>query len=202
MIRPAPVQVKNVARLMRDGPAVEQVAERDGGGEAEGGADDRGDPVVGRLRGGPEEQRGLEALAGDRDERGEGQGEGAHQRGRRRPCPAARSSMNRAVRRIQKIIQVTKQTATIDIRPPKRSCASKLRLREVKVSSAPNASDRAIAALTPTQIGRQPVAAPGLHQVGDQDADDEGGFEAFAQADQVVREHRPFRPSWSKASLT
>ncbi len=64
------------------------------------------------------------------------------------------------MRRIQKIIQVTKQTAMIDIRPPNRSCASKLRLREVKVSSAPNASDRAIAALTPNQIGRSRSRCP------------------------------------------
>ena len=40
-----------------------------------------GGAAAGGLGGGPEEQRGLEALAGDRDERGEGQREGAHQQG-------------------------------------------------------------------------------------------------------------------------
>ena len=69
----------------------------------------------------------------------------------------------RAVRRIQKIIQVTKTTATIDIRPPKRSWASKLRLFEVKVSSAPNARLTARRRpATPSQIGRSRSRCPAL----------------------------------------
>ena len=94
------------------------------------------------------------------------------------------------MRRIQKIIHVTKATATIDISPPKRSCASKLRLLEVKVSSAPNAEGQPDGGGDAEPDRPQPVAVPGLDQVRDQDAHHEGGLEALTQADQVVGEHR------------
>ena len=99
------------------------------------------------------------------------------------------------MRRIQKIIQVTKPTAMIDMMPPKRSCASKLRSLEVKVSSAPNAERDRQRQATPSQIARSRSRRPVLHQVGDEDAHDERGLQALTQADQVVREHRGI-PSW------
>ena len=80
----------------------------------------------------------------------------------------------------------------IDRMPPIASWASKVRPRGPKVSSAPNAErDARPRAPTPTQIRGQQVAPVGLDQVGDQDADDERGLEALAQADQVVGEHEP-----------
>ena len=63
--------------------------------------------------------------------------------------------MNRAVRAIQKIIQVTRATARIDSVPPIASCASKLRPLGPNVSSAPNPTETAAAAATPAHKGRR-----------------------------------------------
>ena len=103
--------------------------------------------------------------------------------------PRSSPQRPRAARAIQKIIQVTKPTATIDRMPPISSWASKVRPRGPKVSSAPKASETTTATATPSPDARQQVSTVGLHQVGDQDADDERGLEALAQADQVVGEH-------------
>ena len=73
--------------------------------------------------------------------------------------------------------------------PPKRSWASNAELCEVKVSRAPKPRDSDDGDGDAEPDGREPVAVSGLDQVGDQDADDEGGLEALTQADQVVREH-------------
>ncbi len=93
------------------------------------------------------------------------------------------------MRRIQKTIQVTNATAMIDRVPPKRSWASKLRLLEVNVSTAPNARLSATAASTPIHDRAQPGPVVGLDQVGDENADDQRRLEALPQTDQVVREH-------------
>ena len=58
----------------------------------------------------------------------------------------------RAARAIQKIIQVTKPTATIDSSPPISSCASKVSPLGPKVSAAPKASETPTAIATPSQI--------------------------------------------------
>ena len=42
----------------------------------------------------------------------------------------------------------------------------------------------------------QNIPAIDLDEVGHEDADDERGLEAFAEADQVVREHRTSSLSW------
>ena len=97
--------------------------------------------------------------------------------------------MPRAARAIQKIIQVTKPTATIDRMPPISSWASKVSPRGPKVSSAPKARLTADRDADAEPDPRQQVPAVGLDEVGDQDADDQRGLEALAQADQVVREH-------------
>ena len=76
----------------------------------------------------------------------------------------------------------------IDSSPPISSWASKVSPFGPKVSAAPKASEMPTAMPTPIQILRQQVAAVGLDQVGDQDADDERRLEAFAQADQEVPE--------------
>jgi hypothetical protein len=57
-----------------------------------------------------------------------------------------------AVRRIQKIIQVTNATATIERLPPIASWASNVRPRGPKVRSAPKPRLTTTAAATPTQI--------------------------------------------------
>ena len=65
-------------------------------------------------------------------------------------------------RAIQKIIQVTRPTATIDSVPPMASCASNVSREGPKVSSAPNARDtRDRDADAEPERGQQ-VAAPGL----------------------------------------
>ena len=68
--------------------------------------------------------------------------------------------MNRAVRRIQKTIQVTKPTAMIDMNPPKASCARKLRFCDVNVRIAPKPRLSAIAAPMPVQIGTRESRRP------------------------------------------
>ena len=95
----------------------------------------------------------------------------------------------RAARAIQKIIQVTKPTATIDRLPPISSCASKVRPRGPKVSAAPKARLTRDGERDPGPDPRQEVAPVGLDQVGDEDAHDEGRLQPLAQPDQVVRQH-------------
>jgi hypothetical protein len=58
----------------------------------------------------------------------------------------------RAALAIQKIIQVTKTTATIDNDPPISSSASKVRPFGPKVNTAPKARETAVAIATPSQI--------------------------------------------------
>ena len=113
------------------------------------------------------------------------------------PIGSAASSLScssvlrkRAVRRIQKTIQVTKPTATIDRVPPKRSCASKLSWLRGEGQQGPEGEAEGDRGRDAEPDGREPVAVSGLDQVGDEDADDEGRLEALTQADQVVREHR------------
>ncbi len=60
--------------------------------------------------------------------------------------------MARAARAIQKIIQVTKATATSDRVPPMASWASKVWPRGPQVRIAPNARLTATAAATPAQM--------------------------------------------------
>ena len=66
------------------------------------------------------------------------------------------------MRRIQKTIQVTKPTATIEAKPPNRSCASKLMLALVNCRTAPKARLTTIAAATPVQSGRRVSRRPVL----------------------------------------
>ena len=112
------------------------------------------------------------------------------------PAPSASSSlwcrsdfMCRAVRAIQKIIQVTRPTATIDSVPPMASCASNDSPDGPNVSSAPKPSDDGDRDADAGPQRGQLVAAPGLDQVRDEDADDQRGLEAFAQTDEVVGDH-------------
>ena len=114
-----------------------------------------------------------------------------------RPASAALSTLPRsspdrprAWRAIQNTIQVTKPTATMDRMPPIASCASKVRRRGPKVSSAPKPSETATATAIPAQMPGEQLAPVGLDQVGDQDDHDQAGLQPLAQADQVVRQHR------------
>ncbi len=61
--------------------------------------------------------------------------------------------IERAARRIQKTIQVTNPTATIERNPPKASWASKLSELDVNVRIAPKPRLRATAAPMPAQMG-------------------------------------------------
>ena len=62
--------------------------------------------------------------------------------------------MYRAMRAIQKIIQVMRPTAMIDSVPPMASCASKLSPLGPKVRSAPKPIETAAANATPAQTTR------------------------------------------------
>ena len=95
----------------------------------------------------------------------------------------------RAVRRIQKTIQVTRPTARIDREPPRASCASNVSSWEPnsRAQPKPRASGDRDADADPDRP--QGVPAARLHQVGDEDADDQAGLQALAQTDQVVGEH-------------
>ena len=98
--------------------------------------------------------------------------------------------MDRAALAIQKIIQVTKPTATIDSAPPISSWASKVSPFGPKVRAAPKAEGDDDGDADAQPDPRQQVTAVGLDQVGDEDADHQGGLEALAQADQEVGQHQ------------
>jgi hypothetical protein len=68
--------------------------------------------------------------------------------------------IERAARRIQKIIQVTNTTAAIERKPPMASCALKLSWVDVYVSSAPKARLRATAAATPAHTAGRAARRP------------------------------------------
>ena len=116
-----------------------------------------------------------------------------------RPASAAlsiwdRSSPERvrAAFAIQKIIQVTNPTATME-----KAADQFLGLNE---PPGPEGERRAKGGYGNRNADADPdlgqeVAAIGLHQVGDEDADYERGLQAFAQANQEVGQHLPFFPA-------
>ena len=67
-------------------------------------------------------------------------------------CARSWPDSDRAADAIQKIIQVTKPTATMDSAPPISSWASKVRPLGPKVRAAPKAREMATAMPTPIQI--------------------------------------------------
>ena len=96
-------------------------------------ADQRAGGLPGGLDRGEEEHRGLEALATDGERGHDDDRDRAHgERLLQAAAQLGRRSM-RAARRIQKIIQVTKPTATIDSVPPNVSCASNVSACSVRV---------------------------------------------------------------------
>ena len=66
------------------------------------------------LGGGPQEQRGLQALAADREDRDQRRATSGRRPRPRSIWPRSSPPMPRAAAAIQKIIQVTKPTATIE----------------------------------------------------------------------------------------
>ena len=83
-------------------------------------------------------------------------------------------------------------TATIDSVPPKisRDCpVCRMSARRVGQQRAERDADRDGATPTPSPTGASRSRRSVLHEVGDQDADDEGGLQALTQSDEVVREH-------------
>ena len=95
----------------------------------------------------------------------------------------------RAVRRIQKIIQVTRPAARIDMVPPTPSCALNDSCSNAIVMNVNTAMTSASAASDADPDVTDLVPPLGLDQIGDQDADDQAGFEALAETDQEVGEH-------------
>ena len=97
--------------------------------------------------------------------------------------------MVRAVRRIQKIIQVTKPTAMIDSEPPSASWASNVSACWVSASARVTPTLIATAIPTPSHtLGstwRRSVRTRNATRM----LDDQRGFEALTQADQEVAQH-------------
>ncbi len=82
--------------------------------------------------------------------------------------------------------------------PPMASWASKDRPLGPNVRSAPNADRDGGRERDAGPDDPHEIAALGLDEVGDEDADDERRLEAFAQSDQVVGEHDGGRlPIWA-----
>ena len=99
--------------------------------------------------------------------------------------------MPREALRIQKIIQVTKPTARIDITPPIVSWAVNerggQRGDELQQSPGGGSDGQGRADTDPDQF--EAITMPGLDQEGGEDADDQRGLESFSESDQVVGEH-------------
>ncbi len=98
----------------------------------------------------------------------------------------------RAVRRIQKIIPVTRPTASTLSSPPTASCARLDSTLVEKVSTAAKLPDTITAPSTPSQTARTrrrlgPRRRGHLAQRSQQDADDQARLEALAQPDQQIR---------------
>ncbi len=104
--------------------------------------------------------------------------------------PRSSLAMVRAVRFIQKIIQVTKPTAMIDKLPPSASWASNVRACWVRASPTVTPTLTAIARPTPIHTLGSTARRPRLDQERDQDADHQGRLQPLAQPDQEIAEHR------------
>ena len=102
--------------------------------------------------------------------------------------PRSSAEMERAARRIQKIIQVTKPTAMIERPPPNASCASNVSACWARVNASVTPTLTATAIATPSHTFGSYGAAPGTHQERNENAHHQGGFEAFPEADQGVSE--------------
>ena len=86
--------------------------------------------------------------------------------------------------------------------PPRSSCASNVSEYAPKVSTAPIASASPTASADADPQPRQHVATAEPREVGDEDADDQRGFEAFAEADEEGGEHGRSRVSWRGSEVT
>ena len=123
------------------------------------------------------------------------------------PMAAARSTSPRrwadrvaAVRRIQKIIPVTRKTARTLSSPPTASCPVLVSTLTEKVRMAANAPERVTAPSTPSQTGAVDRAGSPVHEAParaarddavlahgrQQDGHDEPGLKPLAESDQQV----------------
>ena len=175
-------------RLMRSIPRASSQPSTTAATSPEQRAEQRGRRVAERLHHRPQQQRGLDASRATETKPMATSAQSP-------PCASARSIPPsrlafrvRAVFCIQKIIHVTIATAMSERVPPMISCASKVSEYAPKVSTAPIASaSRPPARRPPTAAAARRAGRCG--DVRDEDADDQRGFEAFAQADQEGGEH-------------
>ncbi len=168
--------------------AVEEPAQRDGREQSEGGSEHRLCAVARRLDGGPYEQRRLQALTADREECGGDQRAGADGQGF-----------------VQLALQLGPEVPGGAAHPEDhpgdqpdghdgQGAAERLLCLEGQLGGAElqyradgQAQADGDAHAEPDR--RQFAAVVGLDEVGDEDADHEAGFQALAQADQIVGEH-------------
>ena len=111
-------------------------------------------------------------------------------RAARRTSPRRWAARPAAVRRIQKIIQVTRPTANTLSRPPTASCARLDRSATENVSTAAKLPASITAPSTPSHIGAVDALPPcwrGLAHRGEQYAHHQAGLKTLTQPDQQVR---------------
>ena len=166
----------------------ERPRDHERGPEAEQGADERPDGRLGRLRVRPQEQRGLEALATDgehRDDEDRACAGGdrpvelrlelrAHEPGRARhpeDHPGHEGDRQDRQRAADRLLRLEAEAAGPEREQRAEPDGDRCRRRDARPQ------------------GPEEVATLGLHEVGDEDADNERRLEALAQADQVVGEH-------------
>ena len=183
----APVQVKKRLRLMRDRAAVDEVAEDDGGARCPAAAPSSGcqveparsrvDPPSVRVR--PEEQCGLEALAadgqdGDHDQRPPAASAAASIWPRSSPARRAGGAGHPEDHPGDEGRRRRSTGCRRSPPGPRRSgCAGR------RTGAKPKASEISDRDPDTEPDPGQQVATVGLHQVGDQDADDQGRLEAL-----------------------
>jgi hypothetical protein len=168
---------------------VQQPGQQDGRAEAAHGAGERADQAAaGRLDRAPQEHRRLQPLAADGQEGGEGE--------------RARAE---GERRVQPVVQLEPEGAGGPPHPEhhpgheadgddREQAGEQLLGREGErgggeLEGGPDGQAERDRGRHPQPHRAEAVAVAGLDQVGDQDADDQGGLQALAQPDEVVRHH-------------
>jgi hypothetical protein len=171
--------------------AVHEPAEADRRREPQGRSEQRRRRRASRLGAGPQEQRGLEALAPDGEQRHHDDGPLAgcdrgveavlqvrleEARGARHPedHPGDQTHRGDGERPADGLLRLERQT----LRPEREGRAEGERDCDREADARPDRGEE--------------VAPVSLDDVGDEDADDERGLEAFAQTDEEVGEHGSF----------
>ena len=176
-----------------DRPVVQQPAQRDRGRDADRGTGQRRGRLPGRAGRRPQEQRGLQALAAHREERGEGQRPGADESGAPHLAAQVRGETGRGAPHPedhpgdQAHGEHAEQAADRLLRPA-RQIGDRERQDGGEAARQHHRAEHA----QPYRRGRHPAAVlavrwRGLAHRGEQYAHHQAGLKALAQPDQQVR---------------